>query len=566
MGIADWIPTIINVGSSLFGGGGSSAPSSSGLDWGSILQGVGQLASRVEMVPGAGALDEDIRKANRFNLIAGLLGGAGQIAGSQIQASEKRGLGQDLAAILGGQGTYTGQPIAPASPALATSQGAVSSGVYPESLVGQAIPQSALTTPVPAAMPQSKSAALFGLINKYPNQASQILELGTKIQDAEGAAVKAEQDRNTKLEAARIKAMQPPSFSEMQAADSYFLSQGILDPQERAAKVQSAFAERGKPLSPIAAPSVTQPDYASILRGAGQAAAEGEPINVRIPSSAMSEEDAINSFREGFQVPKEEQGQPFLAPGTNEPYPKSAELRREQQQRTREEKDREQVRFEREIKTDIQAPFKTVLDTGTESVPNFTKIKDLLKQKTYAATVQAATLVKAALDRSVVQPSEQKVMLESLESIIEKYKRIIQEGITGQKQDLGESARNALLQTAKVAAKVNSDAAKAARAAINEAVIIASKPNQQVDPQSLYENFYAQFESQNAETLLASTNSLNTVLLQELQGVMPKPKQASTPAAPAVRTPMVPPVPTTGTTAPETYQYNGKSYIVRRRF
>jgi hypothetical protein len=418
-------------------------------------------------------------------------------------------------------------------------------------------------------MPQSKSAALFGLINKYPNQASQILELGTKIQEAEAGAVKAAQDRNTELEAARIKAMQPPSFSEMQAADSYFLSQGILDPQERAAKVQSAFAERGKPLSPIATPSATQLDYAGILRGAGQAAARGEPIDVRIPSSAMSEEDAINSFREGFQVPKEEQGQPFLAPGTNEPYPKSAELRREQEQRTREEKDREQVRFQREIKTDIQAPFKEVLDTGAVSVPNFTKIKDLLKQKTYAATVQAATLVKGALDKSVVQPSEQKVMLESLESTLEKYKRLIQEGLTGQKQDLGESARNALLQTAKVAAKVNSDASKAARAAINEAVIIASKPNQQVDPQSLYENFYAQFESQNAENLenlLASTDSLNTALLQELQGVMPKPKQASTPVAPAVRTPIVPPVPTTGTTAPETYQYNGKSYIVRRRF
>lgn len=183
MGIADWIPTIINVGSSLFGGGGSSAPSapsSSGLDWGSILQGVGQLASRVEMVPGAGALDEDIRKANRFNLLAGLLGGAGQIAGSQLQASEKRGLGQDLAAILGGQGTYTGQPIAPVSPALATSQAATPT-----------------PTPVPAATPQSKSAALFGLINKYPNQASQILELGTKMQatEAESAKLQREQGR-----------------------------------------------------------------------------------------------------------------------------------------------------------------------------------------------------------------------------------------------------------------------------------------------------------------------------------------------------------------------------------
>lgn len=234
MAFADWIPTIINVGSSLFGGGGSSAPSSSYLDWGSILQGVGQLASRVEMVPGAGALDEDIRKANRFNLIAGLLGGAGQIAGGQLQASEKRGLGQDLAAILGGQGTYTGQPIAPASPALATSQGAVSSGVYPESLVGQAIPKSAVTTPVPAATPQSKSAALFGLINKYPNQASQILELGTKMQEAEAGAVKAEQDRRATAltNAANIFAKPgignvPPTIAEQIAAQTGLPVEGI---------------------------------------------------------------------------------------------------------------------------------------------------------------------------------------------------------------------------------------------------------------------------------------------------------------------------------------------------
>lgn len=220
MAFEDWIPTIINVGSSLFGGGGSSAPSapsSSGLDWGSILQGVGQLASRVEMVPGAGALDEDIRKANRFNLLAGLLGGGAQIAGGQLQASEKRGLGQDLAAILGGQGTYTGQPIAPVSPALATSQGATPT-----------------PTPVSAPTPQSKSAALFGLMNKYPNQASQILELGTKMQDAEAGAVKAEQDRRATAltNAANIFAKPgignvPPTIAEQIAAQTGLPIEGI---------------------------------------------------------------------------------------------------------------------------------------------------------------------------------------------------------------------------------------------------------------------------------------------------------------------------------------------------
>jgi hypothetical protein len=167
------------------------------------------------MVPGAGALDEDIRKANRFNLLAGLLGGAGQIAGSQMQASERRGLGQDVAAILGGQGTYTGQPIAPVSPALATSQAAT-------------------PTPIPAATPQSKSSALFGLINKYPNQASQILELASKIQDAEAAAIKAEQDkRATALtNAANIFAKPgignvPPAIAEQIAAQTGLPIEGI---------------------------------------------------------------------------------------------------------------------------------------------------------------------------------------------------------------------------------------------------------------------------------------------------------------------------------------------------
>lgn len=186
MAFADWIPTIINVGSSLFGGGGSSAPSapsapsSSGIDWGSILQGVGQLASRVEMVPGAGALDEDIRKANRFNLLAGLLGGGAQLAGGQMQAakqaSEQASLGKDLSDILSGKATYTGQPIAPASPALATSQ----------------VPT---PIPTPEPTPQAKSALVLGLMNKYPGKAKELLEIGAKMQTAEAEAVRQGQEQ-----------------------------------------------------------------------------------------------------------------------------------------------------------------------------------------------------------------------------------------------------------------------------------------------------------------------------------------------------------------------------------
>lgn len=186
MAFADWIPTIINVGSSLFGRGGSSAPSapsapsSSGIDWGSILQGVGQLASRVEMVPGAGALDEDIRKANRFNLLAGLLGGGAQLAGGQMQAarqaSEQASLGKDLSDILSGKATYTGQAIAPASPALAISQ----------------VPT---PIPTPEPTPQAKSALVLGLMNKYPSKAKELLEIGAKMQTAEGEAVRQAQEQ-----------------------------------------------------------------------------------------------------------------------------------------------------------------------------------------------------------------------------------------------------------------------------------------------------------------------------------------------------------------------------------
>ena len=177
MAFEDWIPTIINVGSSLFGGGGSSAPSapsSSGIDWGSILQGVGQLASRVEMVPGAGALDEDIRKANRFNLLAGLLGGGAQIAGGQMQAARKAGMLKDVSDILSGKQTTTGQAIDPA-------------------FAGTSATPTATPTATPIATPTaqpSKSMELMGLLEKYPQDAKEIFELSKGVKEAEATAQK----------------------------------------------------------------------------------------------------------------------------------------------------------------------------------------------------------------------------------------------------------------------------------------------------------------------------------------------------------------------------------------
>ncbi|MFN9912335.1 MAG: hypothetical protein ACK53L_07115, partial [Pirellulaceae bacterium] len=143
-------------------------------------------------------------------------GGAGQIAGSQMQASERRGLGQDLSAILSGKGTYTGE--------------AIKKGEYPESLLGKTLENGI----VPPPAPQSKSSAIFGLMNKYPNQASQILELGTKMQEAEAGAVKAEQDRRATAltNAANIFAKPgignvPPTIAEQIAAQTGLPVEGI---------------------------------------------------------------------------------------------------------------------------------------------------------------------------------------------------------------------------------------------------------------------------------------------------------------------------------------------------
>jgi hypothetical protein len=360
MDFADWIPTIINVGSSLFGGGGSSAPSapsSSYLDWGSILKGVGQLASRVEMVPGAGALDEDIRKANRFNLLAGLLGGAGQIAGSQMEASEKRGLGQDVAAILGGKGTYTGEPI--------------KKGEYPESLVGKTLEDGI----VPPPAPQSKSAALFGLMNKYPNQASQILELGTKIQDAEGKAATAAQERQfemmdlarksggqpiTYLDALTIaeKEGTPPELRAQQA--QILMDQQSKDQAARLEPFRSEFEKRGITLptsrteSTAKMPSIIAPSVTTPSRSEQPSIQGPEGINIQATPSSQYEE-ASRLLGQKITPPSEQPGTYGKPPQTLEEI-QAATIKEAERKRgiaEREQTSKEEQNFASQLK-DIQ--------------------------------------------------------------------------------------------------------------------------------------------------------------------------------------------------------------------
>jgi hypothetical protein len=309
------------------------------------------------MVPGAGALDEDIRKANRFNLLAGLLGGAGQIAGSQLQASEKRGLGQDLAAILSGQGTYTGKPI--------------KKGEYPESLLGKTLEDGI----VPPPAPQSKSAALFGLMNKYPNQASQILELGSKMQAAEAGAVKAEQERQFKMmDIAQKSGGQPLTYLDALTIAEKEGTAPELRPQqarilmsqqeqERAAILEpfrSEFEKRGITLptsrteSTAKMPSIIAPSVAAPARAEQPSIQGPEGINIQATPSSQYEE-ASRLLGQKITPPSEQPGTYGKPPQTLEEI-RAATIKEAERKRgiaEREQTSKEEQNFASQLK-DIQ--------------------------------------------------------------------------------------------------------------------------------------------------------------------------------------------------------------------
>lgn len=75
------------------------------------LSGLGQLAGSFRATPNEGATEEDIKKANRYNMLAGILGGIGTIAGGELGRRYQDEGKSELAKILGGAGTTTGQEI-----------------------------------------------------------------------------------------------------------------------------------------------------------------------------------------------------------------------------------------------------------------------------------------------------------------------------------------------------------------------------------------------------------------------------------------------------------------------
>ena len=99
----------------IFGGGSSgSAPSTGGgTNWGAILAALGSQAAKIKATPLAGADESDIRKANRINLLTGLLGGGVSALGTSMVQQRQAAADAKALKILSGLETTTGQPIVP---------------------------------------------------------------------------------------------------------------------------------------------------------------------------------------------------------------------------------------------------------------------------------------------------------------------------------------------------------------------------------------------------------------------------------------------------------------------
>lgn len=470
MAFADWIPTIINVGSSLFGGGGSSAPSapsSSGIDWGAILQGVGQLASRVEMVPGAGALDEDIRKANRFNLLAGLLGGGAQLAGGQMQASEKAGMLKDVSDILSGKQTTTGQAIEPAFAGTSATPTATAEAMAPT-----------LQTP------QSTSTALFGLINKYPGYAPEIIKM----------AGDAQADQIKRMDIAR-KAM----TGGLREVDLYNIaeSRGIL-PEDRAAWVenekqkraqgglsslglmgfklpqQSAIAESTQPTTP---PPAQNPVAQDILRKADK----GQEFDITVPPDQA--ESVMKGLEQGGYREEPVTAKPnFLTPEEQ----RGAERRQEQESRT---KSREEGKAFLDFYAINKEPFTDLQRQSTEAPKTYDTIVSQLMSKDPSVQQNGLTTLLASRDESVVQIGELDRFNETVYTPLEKLNRQAQ-ALFGKRLPLSENIRDALIASAKDVRDIKMQAGDAADKSVRKASEANARGDRKISGISEYRKNY----------------------------------------------------------------------------
>ncbi len=406
--------------SDLFGGGGQSpqAPSSGGgsYSWiGPLISAVGNVAGRARWTPRADATASDIREANRNNMIAQLLG-AGAQAYQGYQEQQAYGSLADL------------------------------------------IKQGSMTT----TMPQSPlSSQIFGWGQANPQFAKTATALGLdQLQN--------EQKFQSELNQAQIKANQPPSFTEMAAANAYFKDL-IPDPTERQAAIEEGFRQRGKSLSsPGAGPSApSSANNFDALRQTGETYQQtGKFPEVTLPpgTDMGAAVDALKGATGVDEITQPDYG----APGTQtsqSQWPISDEIRRQEKENAKIETERR----EQEFKLRKAALFQQVLDSeGREFKPIYEaaaqsgsvadQVDQLLAQNNRFATGQALTILKKVVDNSVLQSGEYKTAEGQLQTFRDRLKQGLF-SIKGEQQDFSEEARETLRNVARTLADQNMRAA-----------------------------------------------------------------------------------------------------------
>lgn len=352
--------SILSLGASLFGGGGSpaAAPSSGGgLDWGSILAAIGKTAGSFKATPNEGASRKDIEKANRFNLLAGLLGSGAQIAGGVMSQQRKGEAYNALADILGGKATTTGQAVTP------SETGAVGA-----------------TPTVTTQGPQSTASQMLALGKQYPEYADKFLELGIKQQESE---------RSASQKLAELIRKSQPSIQDRAAISGMLKNEGILPEDigaETARRAQEEYQRRlanlaglsdvspalrglpGIPTEPIQTPptvTTTPPPSSQMAQPASvddviQRAQRGEDVQMTesdlnkmigqgtIERTSILNPDGTETFRAKKTAPS------LLSPGTVSPAMGDTASERARQRmeeiRSQESKKTEDERYYRELR------------------------------------------------------------------------------------------------------------------------------------------------------------------------------------------------------------------------
>lgn len=392
--------------SSLLSGGPSTTTSpTASTDWGSILSAIGQTAGQIKATPRAGASRKDIEKANRINLLTGLLGGGAQIAGGLMSQQRKGEAYSALGDILSGRGTTTGQAVIP-------SEGAIG-GTTPTVTTG--------TT-------QSPFTRTMALAEQYPELADKFLDVGIKQQQAA---------QNAQLKLADMYRKAQPTIQDELAVSNILKNQGILpedipgETQRRLQEIQktrlgalgtlpdtsSALRGLGGPESMATQPTATvttQPPAPTQRETPIQAksgisvdeviarAQRGETVDETFAPGAESQ--IMDRLRQQGFMEQPSVGQQLLSPGMVSETPSMPKTPETAQERAAQKRAQEEQLKQRKEQLGIEAA--TVKIERTKAEMESLKKKDIRQEK-------AATTTKEASDRDFAFKVGQSIELES---------------------------------------------------------------------------------------------------------------------------------------------------------